>query len=73
MHKLVCEGTVEERIGVIIDDKRKLADSVVGTGEAWLSELSTDELRDLVVLEMDSCSRPRSPSVPTIPDASPPR
>jgi SNF2 family DNA or RNA helicase len=54
VHKLVCEGTVEERIGVIIDDKRKLAESVVGTGEAWLSELSTDELRDLVVLEMDS-------------------
>jgi hypothetical protein len=54
VHKLVCEGTVEERIGVIIDEKRTLADSVVGTGEAWLSELSTDELRDLVVLEMDS-------------------
>jgi SNF2 family DNA or RNA helicase len=54
VHKLVCEGTVEERIGVVIDDKRKLAESVVGTGEAWLSELSTDELRDLVVLEMDT-------------------
>ena len=54
VHKLVCEGTVEERIGVVIDDKRKLADAVVGTGEAWLSELSTDELRDLVVLELES-------------------
>jgi SNF2 family DNA or RNA helicase len=54
VHKLVCEGTVEERIGVVIDDKRKLADAVVGTSEAWLSELSTDDLRDLVVLEMDS-------------------
>jgi non-specific serine/threonine protein kinase len=54
VHKLVCEGTVEERIGIVIDDKRKLADSVVGNSEAWLSELSTDELRDLVVLEHDS-------------------
>jgi hypothetical protein len=54
VHKLVCEGTVEERIGVIIDDKRRLAESVVGTGEAWLSELSTDELRDLVVLETET-------------------
>ena len=53
VHKLVCEGTVEERIGVVIDDKRRLADAVVGTGEAWLSELSTDDLRDLVVLEID--------------------
>jgi SNF2 family DNA or RNA helicase len=51
VHKLVCEGTVEERIGAIIDDKRRLADAVVGSSEAWLSELSTDELRDLVVLE----------------------
>ncbi|MBG7605153.1 MAG: DEAD/DEAH box helicase [Actinobacteria bacterium] len=54
VHKLVCEGTVEERIGTVIDDKRKLADAVVGTSEAFLSELSTDELRDLVVLELDS-------------------
>ena len=54
VHKIVCEGTVEERIGTVIDDKRKLADAVVGTSEAFLSELSTDELRDLVVLEMDS-------------------
>ncbi len=54
VHKLVCEGTVEERIGVVIDDKRKLADAVVGNSEAWLSELSTDEFRDLVVLETDS-------------------
>ena len=53
VHKLVCEGTVEERIGQVIDDKRKLADAVVGTGEAWLSELSTNDLRDLVVLEQD--------------------
>ncbi len=51
VHKLVCEGTVEERIGAVIDDKRKLADAVVGTSEAWLSELSTDQLRELVVLE----------------------
>ena len=54
VHKIVCEGTIEERIGTMIDDKRKLADAVIGTSEAFLSELSTDELRDLVVLEMDS-------------------
>jgi SNF2 family DNA or RNA helicase len=54
VHKLVCEGTVEERIGTVIDDKRKLADAVIGNSEAWLSELSTDDLRDLVVLELDS-------------------
>ena len=52
VHKLVCEGTIEEKIDALINEKRKLADAVVGsTGEAWLSELSSDALRDLVVLD----------------------
>jgi SNF2 family DNA or RNA helicase len=51
VHKLVCQGTVEERIGEVIDEKRAIADAVVGTGEAWLSELSTDELARLVMLD----------------------
>lgn len=57
VHKLVCEGTVEEKVSQVIDDKRKLAAQVVGTGaesEAWMSEMTTDELRDLVTLEMDT-------------------
>lgn len=54
VHKLVCQGTIEERIGQVIDEKRALADAVVGTGEAWLSELSTDQLRELVVLDHDA-------------------
>jgi len=55
VHKLVCEGTVEEKVSQVIDDKRKLAEQVVGTGEgeAWMSEMTTDELRDLVVLEAE--------------------
>jgi len=51
VHKLVCQGTVEERIGEVIDEKRALADAVVGSGETWLSELSTDDLARLVTLE----------------------
>ena len=51
VHKLVCEGTVEERIAKMIDDKQALADLVVGHGEAWLSELSTSELSELVRLD----------------------
>jgi SNF2 family DNA or RNA helicase len=51
VHKLVCEGTVEERIGQVIDDKRLLADAAIGSGEAWLTELDTDDLRDLVALD----------------------
>jgi non-specific serine/threonine protein kinase len=53
VHKLVCQGTVEERIDALINDKRQLADAVVGTtGEGWVSELDTDQLRDLVTLDM---------------------
>ena len=56
VHKLVCQGTIEERVDALITDKRALAEAVVGTGtgEAWLSELSTDALRDLVVLDHDA-------------------
>ena len=52
VHKLVCQGTVEERISELIDDKRRLAGMVIGAGagEGWVSELSTSELRDLVTL-----------------------
>ena len=50
VHKLVCQGTVEERIGVVIDEKRAIADAVIGAGETWISELSTDELANLVSL-----------------------
>ncbi|MEO6123468.1 MAG: DEAD/DEAH box helicase [Ilumatobacteraceae bacterium] len=50
VHKMVCEGTLEERISQLIDDKKALANSVLGTGEQWLTELSTDDLRSLVAL-----------------------
>jgi SNF2 family DNA or RNA helicase len=50
VHKLVTLGTVEERIDEMITRKRDLAQRVVGTGEAWLTELSTDELRELIAL-----------------------
>ena len=50
VHKLVTTGTIEERIDEMITAKRNLAESIVGTGEEWLTELSTDELRDLVRL-----------------------
>jgi SNF2 family DNA or RNA helicase len=50
VHKLVSTGTVEERIDAMITSKRELAERVLGSGEEWMTELSTDELRDLVAL-----------------------
>ncbi len=54
VRKLVCAGTVEERVASMIKEKRGLANRIVGTGESWLTELSTDQLRDLVALDVAS-------------------
>jgi superfamily II DNA or RNA helicase len=50
VHRLISEGTIEDRVAGLLTAKRELAESVVGTGEAWLTELSDDDLADLVTL-----------------------
>ncbi len=50
VHKLVCRGTMEERIDSLLQDKKALADSAVSSGEGWLTEMSTDELKGLFTL-----------------------
>jgi superfamily II DNA or RNA helicase len=50
VHRLIAEGTLEERIAVVLEKKRGLAESIVGAGEDWITELSDDELADLVRL-----------------------
>ena len=54
VRKLVCGGTVEERIDAMIESKRALAERIVGTGEGWLTELSTDQLREVIALSSDA-------------------
>ncbi|EKV02383.1 DNA/RNA helicase, superfamily II, SNF2 family [Leptolyngbya sp. PCC 7375] len=51
VHKFVCSGTLEERINDMIDNKKALAEQVVGAGEQWLTELDTDQLRELLLLD----------------------
>jgi SNF2 family DNA or RNA helicase len=51
VHKFITAGTLEENIDQLIESKRALAESVIGAGEAWLTELSTDQLRNLVALK----------------------
>ncbi|HEY1920690.1 MAG TPA: DEAD/DEAH box helicase [Streptosporangiaceae bacterium] len=51
VHRLVTEGTLEDRIASLLEDKRQLADAVIGSGEAWIAELSNAELADLVTLQ----------------------
>ena len=50
IHRLISEGTVEDRIAAVLAQKQALADSVVGGGEAWLTELDDAELAELVRL-----------------------
>lgn len=50
IHRLICEGTIEDRIAAMLRDKKAIADAVVGAGEGWISELSDQDLADLVAL-----------------------
>ncbi len=54
VRKLTCVGTLEERIDTLISRKKDLADRIVGTGEAWITELDTAQLRELVTLSADA-------------------
>ncbi len=54
VHRMITRGTIEEKIAEMLVRKRALADAVLGRGEAALTELSNDELRDLVALRPDA-------------------
>jgi SNF2 family DNA or RNA helicase len=54
VHKFVVAGTLEERIHDLIESKQALAQSIVGSGEDWITELDTDQLRDLLMLRYDT-------------------
>ncbi|MCS0600083.1 DEAD/DEAH box helicase [Streptomyces sp. LP11] len=54
VHRLVTEGTVEDRIAEMLTAKRALADAVLGSGESALTELTDRELSDLVSLRRTS-------------------
>ncbi len=54
VHKFVCVGTLEERIHALLEHKRQLADHVIGAGEEWVTELSTEALRDLFALSREA-------------------
>lgn len=50
VHKFVAIGTLEERIDEMIEDKKKLAGSIVGADESWLTELDNNAFRKLISL-----------------------
>jgi non-specific serine/threonine protein kinase len=53
VHKLICRGTVEERIDALIEAKQSLARGVLAAGaETLLTEMSDDQLMALVTLDL---------------------
>ncbi|UWZ59782.1 DEAD/DEAH box helicase [Dactylosporangium aurantiacum] len=54
VHTFVCVGTIEERVDAVMAEKRTLAGVAVGSGEGWLTGLSTDDLLDLMTLRPEA-------------------
>jgi SNF2 family DNA or RNA helicase len=50
VHRLIAEGTLEDRIAALLETKRELAHAVIGSGEGWITEMSDAELTELVNL-----------------------
>jgi SNF2 family DNA or RNA helicase len=50
VHKFVVVGTLEERIDRMIESKSEIAEQVLGKGEAGLTELSNEEIKNLIKL-----------------------
>ena len=54
VHKFLCAGTLEDKIDEMIEKKKAVAGQVVGSGEAWLTALSTSQLRELMALRPEA-------------------
>ena len=51
VYKLICSGTLEERIDELIENKKQLSEHVIGAGEHWITEMSDEQLRELICLQ----------------------
>jgi len=48
VHRLIAQGTLEDRIAELLEAKRELADAVLTGGKTALTELTDSELLRLV-------------------------
>ncbi len=53
VHKFIALGTLEERIDQMIEDKKTIANSIVGSDESWLSKLDNDSFKALIALNRE--------------------
>ncbi len=54
VHKFITLGTLEERIDQMIEDKQKMADSIIGNDESWLTKLDNQAFKSLIALNKNS-------------------
>ncbi|WP_243291935.1 DEAD/DEAH box helicase [Bacillus sp. FJAT-47783] len=52
VHKLITTGTIEEKIDQMIEKKQSLNDEIIQS-DNWITELSSDELKELFTLSVD--------------------
>ena len=52
VHKLVCRGTLEERINDLLIEKKELASQSVGTGDEFFTDMGTEQLREIFSLNL---------------------
>ncbi|RAP74666.1 DEAD/DEAH box helicase [Paenibacillus montanisoli] len=53
VHKFISLGTLEERIDEMLESKQQLSDNVITSSEGWITELSTEALKDLFTLRRE--------------------
>ncbi|MHA6533108.1 DEAD/DEAH box helicase [Paenibacillus sp. BAC0078] len=53
VHKFISLGTLEEKIDEMLESKQQLSDDVISSSEGWITELSTDALKDLFTLRRE--------------------
>ena len=51
VYKFVSSGTLEEKINDLLASKQELAEQTVSSGEKWLTQLDTERLRNLLMLD----------------------
>ncbi len=56
VHKFICDGTLEEKIDEMIENKKTLAENIIGTGEGWITEMTTQQLKELFALRREAVS-----------------
>jgi SNF2 family DNA or RNA helicase len=54
VHRLICKGTLEERIDNMLKAKQELADLKVTQGESWIGALSNTDLKRLVAWDAEA-------------------